>query len=128
MKSNTNALNWFEIPATDINRAKSFYENVFGINMETVNMMGMDMAMFPSDGGNGKVSGALVKSEMHKPSQDGAVVYLNANEAGMDNVLEKVDTAGGQVLMPRTLIDEQTGYMAFFVDSEGNKVGLHSSN
>lgn len=128
MNNNTNALNWFEIPATDIKRAKSFYENIFGIQMGTANMMGMDMAFFPTESASGKVSGAVVKSEMHKPSQDGATIYLNANEAGLDNVLNRIGAAGGQVVMPRTLIDEQTGYMAFFIDTEGNKVGLHSMN
>lgn len=128
MNSNVNALNWFEIPATDIDRAKAFYENIFSIEMPAANMMGMDMVFFPSEPGNGKASGALVKSDMHTPSQDGTTVYLNANEAGMDNVLDKIDTAGGQVVMPRTLIDAETGYMAFFVDTEGNKIGLHSQN
>ncbi|RYD57719.1 MAG: VOC family protein [Sphingobacteriales bacterium] len=128
MNNNTNAINWFEIPATDIDRARSFYENIFGIEMQTMSMMGMDMAMFPYDGVSGKASGAVVKSDMHMPSQSGAIVYLNANEAGMDNVLNKIEGAGGQVMMPRTLIDEETGYMAFFTDTEGNRIGLHSMN
>jgi predicted enzyme related to lactoylglutathione lyase len=128
MENNANALNWFEIPATDINRAKTFYENIFGVNMDLQDMMGMQMANFPYDPMSGKVSGALVQSEMHKPSQDGAVVYLNANEAGMDNVIERIGEHGGQVVMPKTLINEDIGYMAFFMDSEGNKIGLHSQN
>ncbi len=127
MENNANALNWFEIPASDINRAKSFYEHIFGINMgDTAEMMGMQMAMFPAS--DGKVSGGLVQSSMHTPSQDGSVVYLNANEAGMDNVLDKIPAAGGQVVMPKTQITPEIGYMAFFIDSEGNKVALHSNN
>lgn len=126
---NANALNWFEIPAADISRAKNFYETIFGINMgETVEMMGMQMAMFPVNPESGKVGGGLVQSDMHIPSQDGSVLYLNANESGMQNILDRIEGAGGQVVMPRTLIDEQTGYMSFFIDSEGNKVGLHSGN
>lgn len=127
MDATTNALNWFEIPATDITRAKSFYEAIFGIEMQQVDMMGMHMAMFPGDGMSGKVGGALCQSDMHQPSADGAVVYLNGNP-DLSAVLEKIEGAGGQVIMPKTLIDEQTGYMAFFIDSEGNKVGLHSNN
>lgn len=127
MDNNANALNWFEIPATDISRAKSFYENIFGIDMgQTQEMMGMHMAMFPMP--DGKVSGGLVQGDTYKPSQDGAVVYLNANPAGMDNVLDKIPSAGGQVVMPKTQISPEIGYMAFFIDSEGNKVGLHSQN
>jgi uncharacterized protein len=125
---NANALNWFEIPVTDINRAKSFYESIFSINMDSQEMMGMQMAFFPYDPTNGKVSGALVQSDMHKPSVDGAVVYLNANEAGMDNVLNRVVSHGGSVVMPRTHISEDVGYMAFFIDSEGNRMALHSSS
>lgn len=126
---NANALNWFEIPAADISRAKTFYETIFGISMgNTVEMMGMQMAMFPVNPESGKVGGGLVQSEMHTPSTDGTSVYLNANESGMQNILDRIESAGGQVAMPKTLIDEQTGYMAFFIDSEGNKVGLHANN
>jgi len=127
MDKSTNALNWFEIPASDISRAKQFYESVFDVQMEQQNNMGMEMAFFPSDMESGKVSGALVQSEMHKPSAEGAVVYLNANPS-MDTVLEKIEAAGGQVVMPKTEISPEIGHMAFFIDTEGNKVALHSQN
>lgn len=127
MDATTNALNWFEIPATDITRAKNFYETIFGIEMQQVEMMGMHMAMFPWEGGSGKASGGVVQSDMHVPSTDGALIYLNANP-DLTTVLEKIEGAGGQVLMPKTQIDEENGYMAFFLDTEGNKMGLHSNN
>jgi predicted enzyme related to lactoylglutathione lyase len=127
MENNANTLNWFEIPASDIKRAKTFYENIFGIKMETpATMMGMEMVMFP--GGQNKVSGAIVKSDMHKPSHDGTLVYLNANPAGMDAVLAKIPNAGGSVVMHKTMINEEIGFMGMFIDSEGNKVALHSQN
>lgn len=126
---NVNALNWFEIPATDINRAKSFYESIFGINMgEVVDMMGMQMVFFPYDPQSGKVSGGLAQSDMHKPSQDGSIIYLNANEAGMENILNRIVDNGGSVVMPKTQINEDIGYMSFFIDSEGNRMALHSNN
>jgi len=124
---NVNALNWFEIPATDINRAKAFYESIFGISMDMQEMMGMKMAFFPYNPTNGKVSGALVQGDMHKPSMDGAVVYLNANEAGMDNILNRIAEHGGTVLMPKTEIGGDVGFMSFFTDSEGNRMALHSN-
>lgn len=128
MSEATNALNWFEIPVADTERAKTFYETVMDVPMNTMNMMGMEMTMFPADqNGNGRVSGALVKSEYHTPSMTGTLVYLNANPSIQD-VLDRIENAGGEVVMPRTLIDEQTGYMAFFQDTEGNRVGLHASN
>ena len=128
MEKNSNALNWFEIPATDHVRAKKFYETAFNITMDNaMDMMGMTMVNFPSEMGNGKVSGALVQSAYHKPSADGAVLYLNANPS-IQTVIDGVTKAGGQVVMPRTEITPEIGYMAFFIDSEGNRIGLHAQN
>lgn len=126
MTAQENALNWFEIPAGDINRAKKFYETIFGIEMPVQEMMGMQMAFFPAEDMNGKVSGGLVQGPMHKPSADGAKVYLNGNP-NLDNALSKVEAAGGKVTMPKTKISEEIGYMAFFIDSEGNGMALHSN-
>ena len=127
MDGKVNILNWFEISASDISRAKKFYENVFSIDMQLQEMMGRQMAYFPSEDMNGKVSGALVQSPQHKPSAEGAVIYLNGNP-DLANALGKVEAAGGKVVMPKTHISDEVGYMAFFVDSEGNSVGLHSNN
>jgi len=124
---NTNALNWFEIPATDISRAKKFYEAVFAVKMdEWPDMNGMKMAGFPADMQGGKVSGSLVQGPMHKPSMDGVVVYLNANP-DMNEIIDRIAPAGGKIVMPRTQITPEIGYMAMFTDTEGNKVALHSS-
>lgn len=126
MTANENALNWFEISVTDISRAKKFYESIFGFQMHQEEMMGMQMAYFPYEDMNGKVAGALVQSENHKPSMDGAKIYLNGNP-DLDNALSKVEAAGGQIIMPKTFIADNVGYMAFFIDSEGNNVALHSN-
>jgi predicted enzyme related to lactoylglutathione lyase len=127
MDKTTNSLNWFEIPVTDLERAKHFYQVAFGIHMDVMDMMGMKMAAFPTENGNGKASGALVQSENHAPSMDGTVVYLNANP-DMSPVLERIEQEGGRILMPKTAISPEIGYMAFFMDTEGNKVALHSQN
>jgi len=125
MNDQTNSLNWFEIPVMDMARAKHFYQVIFSIHMQEDSMMGMQMASFPYIPGNGKVGGALVKSEFNKPSMEGILIYLNANP-DLDNVLSKVEAEGGKILVPKTLINEQIGYMAFFMDTEGNRIGLHS--
>jgi len=125
MKSNESALNWFEISVTDIARAKIFYEKIFDIEMAQQDMMEMKMAFFPTDNMSEKVGGGLVQSDMHKPSKDGAVIYLNGNP-DLSLVLGKVEGAGGKVVMPKTKISDEIGYMAFFTDTEGNKVALHS--
>src|SRR5262245_66286369 len=79
MDTNANRLNWFEIPATDIKRAKQFYETIFGIEMGEQEMMNMKMAFFPSEMGSGKANGGLCQSDFHKPAMDGVIVYLNGN-------------------------------------------------
>ena len=124
MDKSTNALNWFEIPATDISRAKNFYQKIFDISLEDNIMEDSKMAFFPWENGSGKATGALVQSSNHKPSMDGAVVYLNANPS-MDKVLSKIEDAGGKILLPKTSIGEH-GNIAFIRDTEGNKVGIHS--
>jgi predicted enzyme related to lactoylglutathione lyase len=125
MNAQTNSLNWFEIPVKDMARAKHFYQVSFGIHMHEMTMMHMDMAMFPNEPDSGKANGALVRSNYHTPSTDGVMVYLNANP-DLQLVLNRISGEGGQVIMQKTLIDEQTGYMAFFIDTEGNRIGLHS--
>ena len=126
MTANENALNWFEISVADIKRAKKFYETVFGIQMDLQEMMGMQMAFFPADNMNGKVSGGLVQGPMHKPSADGSKIYLNGNP-DLADALSRVEAAGGKVTMPKTKISDDIGFMAFFMDTEGNTMALHSN-
>lgn len=127
MNSNVNTLNWFEISVSDMARAKKFYETVFDIKMEEMEMMGMKMAMFPAENMNGKVSGALVQGPMHKPSMDGAKIYFNGNP-DLGTALARVEAAGGKVMMPKTKISDDIGHMAFFADTEGNAVAMHSNS
>jgi uncharacterized protein len=125
MNNDTNAINWFEIPVGDMQRAKHFYQVIFSIHMDETTMADTQMVMFPMSMGNGKVSGALAQSQFHVPGMQGPVVYLNANP-DLTAVLDKIMEEGGTVLMPKTHINEETGYMAFFEDTEGNRIGLHS--
>ncbi|MGZ3778438.1 MAG: VOC family protein [Mucilaginibacter sp.] len=127
MDSSANILNWFEVSVSDIARAKKFYEAIFSVQLEEMDMMGMKMATFPYDPMSGKLSGALVQSDMHKPSADGVKIYFNGNP-DLDVALSKVEAAGGKVAMPKTKINDDIGYMAFFIDTEGNAVALHSQN
>ena len=126
MTAQENSLNWFEISVSDIKRASKFYETIFGITLQQMEMMGMQMAMFPSEDMNGKVSGGLVQGPMHKPNADGAKIYLNGNP-DLANALSKIEAAGGKVVMPKTKISDDIGHMAWFVDTEGNTVALHSN-
>jgi hypothetical protein len=127
MNDETNAINWFEIPVLDMARATHFYQVAFGIHMKEEHMMQMHLAYFPMEMGNGKVSGALVKSDFHQPSEQGVLIYLNANP-DLSEVLSRVETEGGRILMPKSAINEEIGYMAVFLDREGNRIALHSQH
>lgn len=115
-------IHWFEIPTQDISRAVRFYNRMLGVEMATMDVMGCQMAMFPC--GTGSVGGALIKHEEAKPSASGTVVYFNGGD-DLSVPLGKVEAAGGKVVMPKTSIGEH-GFCAMFLDTEGNKVGLHS--
>jgi len=125
MDGSVNIINWFEVSVSDIARAKKFYEAVFGVQFQDMDAMGMKMAMFPMENMNGKVSGALVQGQFHKPSADGVKIYFNGNP-DLAVALGKVEAAGGKIMMPKTKISDDIGYMAFFTDTEGNSVALHS--
>lgn len=122
-----NAISWFEIPTTDIDRAQKFYETIFGITMMPMDMPNIKMRMFPLDDMMTQVGGALVDSGgFHKASAtDGPLIYLNANP-DVQNVLDKVGAAGGTITLPKTEISPEYGFMGVFTDSEGNRIGLHS--
>jgi hypothetical protein len=126
MDASVNILNWFEVSVSDIARAKEFYETIFSIQMEGMEMNGMQMAFFPYEPMGGKLAGGLVQGDMHKPSADGVKIYFNANP-DLDEALSKVEGAGGKVAMPKTKISDEIGHMAFIIDTEGNTVGLHSN-
>ncbi|KAF0162207.1 MAG: glyoxalase/bleomycin resistance protein/dioxygenase [Ignavibacteria bacterium] len=120
-----NALNWFEIPVTDMARAVKFYCEVMGYeSMYQMNMGGIDMAFFPMEGDG--VGGSLSKGEGFIPTTGGSLIYLNANP-DLAIPLSKIEDAGGKVIMPKQLITDEIGYMATFIDCEGNRVAFHSN-
>jgi predicted enzyme related to lactoylglutathione lyase len=117
-----NAINWFEIPANDFDRAVKFYSNILDVEMQVSDANGMSYAMFPVQEG---VGGGIVKHEGFTPSDKGPLVYLNGGD-DLNNVLSKVETAGGKVEMEKTKINDEYGFFAIFHDSEGNRMALHS--
>jgi uncharacterized protein len=114
---------WFEIPVTDMERAKNFYSFVFHLDIQVEEMGGTPYGFFPTqDYGN---SGALVKRMDFQPSAKAATIYLHGGH-DLSDPLSRVETAGGRILVPKTLISKEMGYYALFLDTEGNRVGLHS--
>ena len=120
-----NAINWFEIPASNFERAKKFYSEILNAELAAQEMQGTEMAFFPMDGDG--VGGAVCAGKDYKPSAEGTVPYLNGG-SDLATILNRVESAGGKVVMPKTKISDEIGHMALFFDTEGNKIALHSPN
>lgn len=122
-----NAISWFEIPATDLLRAQTFYESILGRSLGAMDLQNIKMRIFPIDNVAGGIGGSIVDSGgFHKPSAtDGPLVYLNANPE-VQMVLDKVVAAGGPIIVPKTEISSNFGHMAVIMDTEGNRIALHS--
>ncbi|MFT4679308.1 MAG: putative enzyme related to lactoylglutathione lyase [Flavobacteriales bacterium] len=115
-------VSWFEIPALNFEKAVEFYDQIYSIKMDRVVNATHSMAIFPSTGG---IGGAVVCGPGSTPGHTGPLIYLNGGK-DLEPILSKVPDAGGRIIMEKTLIDEDSGYFAIFIDSEGNKLALHS--
>lgn len=118
-----NTLNWFEIPATDFERAKSFYATVLDVQIQ--DDPNRQYAYFPSDPQKGAFGGAIAGGENSVPAMSGTTVYLDGGN-DLSVPLGRVESAGGKVILPKTDIGENRGFIALFIDTEGNRVGFHS--
>ena len=119
-----NAVSWFEIPVSDMQRAMSFYNAVFGFDLK-VNLMGeLQMAWFPADHTGPGASGSLIKHEAYTPSTEGALVYFACEDVAEN--ISRVEDAGGQVMKEKIQISEEVGFMALALDTEGNRIAFHS--
>jgi uncharacterized protein len=119
--NNNRPLNWFEIPALDLSRASLFYERILGVSLKVEG----PLAVFPYDRAGGATGGCVMQAPGYRPSAEGTVVYLHAGTS-LDAVLERVSAAGGSIALPKTALPPGMGSFAHIVDTEGNRVGLHS--
>ncbi|HEY9489310.1 MAG TPA: VOC family protein [Chryseosolibacter sp.] len=124
-----NAISWFEIPTKDLNRAQAFYEEILDVKLTPLDLENFQMRMFPVEDAATGVGGCLCFSkDSHKPSAtEGPLVYLNANP-DVQNVLDKVEKAGGKVIVSKTQISPEYGYMAVVIDTEDNRIAFHSTS
>ena len=122
-----NAISWFEIPTTDLQRAQKFYETIFQCQMIPLDMPQLQMRLFPIEDMLTGIGGAICYSEgFYSPSDSkGPLVYLNANP-DVQTILDRIEGAGGRITVPKTQISPEYGFMAVFIDSEGNRIALHS--
>ncbi len=119
-----NMVGWFEIPVSDMDRAKTFYEKVFQVKIDIQNFGGLQMGWFPSEDEKEGASGTLIKQESYIPSHEGTLVYFMSDD--VQNELDRIEAAGGKIYQPKTEISPEHGFMGVFEDSEGNRVALHS--
>jgi uncharacterized protein len=120
------AVSWFEIPVNNLDHAQKFYEAIFDIEMIPMEMPQIKMRLFPLEYDE-SIGGAICqRGKFYKPSiKSGPLIYLNGNP-DLQNVLDKVEAAGGKIVIPKTQISPGQGYMAVFLDNEGNRLALHS--
>ena len=126
MEELKSAINWFEIPATDFNRAVRFYSEIYEFEMPTRDMGHIRMGFFQHQSGTG-TGGAVVCGDGCIPSQSGSKLYLNGG-SDLLTVLDRVEAAGGTIVVGKKQITPEIGYFAIIVDTEGNRVYLHSMN
>ena len=129
---NRNVVNWFEIPTKNLARARRFYEAIFKITQQELrtSQPDMEMVIFPGGAGSAGAAGALIHSKHITPGKQGTVVYFRCHSlseelACIQAYKDEQDGTQTTVLMPKTAIGED-GFIAHFVDTEGNRVGLHS--
>lgn len=121
----TNSINWFEIPVKNFERAKAFYSALFDAEIQEMPHPTLKYGILPGDMQNG-VTGGIVEGDGFEPSMTGTLIYLNGGD-DLSIPLSKVEKAGGKIVLPKTSIGAN-GFMAHFIDTEGNKVALHFMN
>ncbi|HTX87390.1 MAG TPA: VOC family protein [Bacteroidales bacterium] len=127
MEITHNVVGWFEIPVADMDRAVKFYETVFGFRLNRHLLGPLDMAWFPAEATWMGSAGSLVcLPQQYKPSADGVLIYFTAFSGDVAIELSRVTAAGGKVLLEKRQISEEIGYMGLILDSEGNRIALHS--
>lgn len=115
----------FEIPALEFERAVAFYQSILDIKIEAMDMTGMQMGLFPYE--EQLIFGSIIKGADYKPSSTGVTIYLNGGD-NLQLILDKVEISGGKIIVPKSPHGDDSGYFALFLDSEGNRIGLHSPN
>ena len=116
---------WFEIPTTNIERAKAFYDKVFNVAVQIQDFGGVQMGWFPFVEGKLGTSGSLIQHEAYEPSDSkGVLIYFSSVDVNIE--MGRVEEAGGKMIQPKTQISPDIGFMGIFIDSEGNRIALHS--
>ena len=120
-----NMVGWFEIPVLNMDRAQKFYNKVFNVDIQLHDFGGLLMGWFPFVDGKKGASGSLVQNRAYIPDEKkGVLIYFSSVD--VNDEMSRVQGAGGKIIQPKTMISKDIGYMALFLDSEGNRIALHS--
>ena len=120
-----NMVGWFEIPVLNMDRAQKFYNKVFNVDIQLHDFSGVLMGWFPFVDGKKGASGSLVQNRAYIPDEKkGVLIYFSSVD--VNDEMSRVQGAGGKIIQPKTMISKDIGYMALFLDSEGNRIALHS--
>ena len=119
-----NMVAWFEIPVIDMDRAKAFYESVFKIEINPQDIGGVMMGFFPANPEAPGAMGSLMKYESYIPSHEGSLIYFSSEDVQIE--LDRIKESGGEILLGKTQISPEIGYMGMFQDTEGNRIALYS--
>lgn len=125
MEKLKNSINWFEIAVIDFDRAQKFYSEIYDYEMPATYVGKTRMGFFLYEQATHRVGGAICQGKGYEPSKAGALIYLNGGK-DLNNVLNRVEDAGGKVLTKKTEIPGNNGFYAMFLDTEGNRIALHS--
>jgi predicted enzyme related to lactoylglutathione lyase len=120
-----NAITWFEIPSTELNKAQAFYEAVLECKMRREPMGPSQGAVFPYDAEEGVGGAILAGPTAPAPASAGTLIYLDASPS-LDAALARAVKAGGKVALPRQALPPGLGFFAHITDLDGNRIGLHA--
>ena len=120
-----NAVSWFEIPSTQLDKAQAFYEAVLDCKLRRETMGPSEGAVFPYEGDEGVGGALLAGPTAPAPAAGGTLVYLDASPS-LDAALARALKAGGKVALPRQALPPGMGFFAHITDLDGNRVGLHA--
>ncbi len=127
MEVTHNVIGWVEVPVENMERAQKFYETVFGFELSRHQLGPLGMAWFPwVDNSIGSGASLVYHKDFYKPSADGVIIYFTAFSGDLSNELSRVEAAGGKVVVEKKQISPEHGYMGVFIDTEGNRIALHS--
>lgn len=124
MEVKNNPVNWFEIAVIDLDRAKKFYGTVFQTDFQDLDLGHAKMAMFAMDHAKTGAGGSLLLAGPAKPSGDGTTIYFSCEDCAVEAA--RVEENGGKIVFPKMDIGDH-GFVSQFIDTEGNRIGLHSN-